>query len=252
MSLAVEHLKRHWLVLLVSFLLLGIIFNFNTIAYLLTRDKNIETTIRADTLETRMFFSPASGVYKPGDLIAVSILLDSTKSAINAMEGEIVFPTDKLEVKSISTKNSIDTFWIPVNPYFSTTTNTIIFAGGLPTPGFLGIAGNILTIVFRAKTAGLVELSLINTIVLANDGLGTAINVPNQLASFSIVTPAIVSYPIEDINHDGKINMFDLSILIGNWRVPHNKDADLNADGIVNSQDLSILLSKLTLLVPQE
>lgn len=250
MNLAVEHLKKHWLVLVVSFLALGIIFNFNTIAYLVIRDKNVEVNIRADALETRMFFAPASGVYKPGDLIAVSVLLDSTKSAINAMEGEIVFPTDKLEIKSISTKNSIDTFWIPVNPYFSTTTNTIIFAGGLPTPGFLGIAGNILTVVFRAKAAGSVELSLINTIVLANDGLGTTITVPNQLASFSIVKPPVISYPIEDINHDGKVNLSDMSILVGNWGVPLNKDTDLNADGIVNSQDLSILLSKLIVFIP--
>jgi len=252
MNLAVEHLKRHWLVLLISLLLLGIIFNFNTIAYLLTRDKNIETTIRADTLETRMFFSPASGVYKPGDLIAVSVLIDSTKSAINVMGGEIVFPTDKLEIKSISTKNSINTLWIPVDPYFSTTTNTIIFAGGLPTPGFLGIAGNILTIVFRAKTAGSVKLSLINTSVLTNDGLGTAIDVPNQLASFNVVIPPIISYPIEDINRDGKVNLSDMSILVGNWGVPRNTDTDLNADGIVNGKDFSILLSKLTLLIPQE
>ncbi len=236
--------------LVVCFFLLLVVYNFNTIAYLLTSNKNVLVNIRADALETRMFFSPASGVYKPGDLIAVSVLLDSTKSAINAMEGEIVFPTDKLEVKSISTKNSIDTFWIPVNPYFSTTTNTIIFAGGLPTPGFLGIAGNILTIVFRAKAAGSVELSLINTLVLANDGLGTTITVPNQLASFSIVTPAIISYPIEDINRDGKVNMSDLSILIGNWGTSRNKDVDLNADGVVNSQDLSILLSKLIVVIP--
>ncbi|MFH1235349.1 MAG: dockerin type I domain-containing protein [Parcubacteria group bacterium] len=252
MNLAVEHLKRHWLVLLISIFLLGVIFNFNTIAYLLTRDKNVETTIRADALETRMYFSPASGVYKPGDLIAVSVLLDSTKSAVNAMEGEVVFPTDKLEIKSISTKTSIDTLWVPANPYFSTSTNTIIFAGGLPTPGFLGIAGNIITIIFRAKVAGSVELSLIHTKVLANDGLGTVIIVPNQLASFAIVTPPIISYPIEDINRDGKVSSFDLSILIGNWGVPRNLDADLNADGIVNSQDLSVLLSKLILLIPQE
>ncbi|MCR4275868.1 MAG: dockerin type I domain-containing protein [Candidatus Parcubacteria bacterium] len=252
MNLAVEHLKKHWLALVVGFLLLLVIFNFNTIAYLLTRDKNVETTIRADALETRMYFSPASGVFKPNDLIAVSVLLDSTKDPINAVEGEIVFPTDKLEIKSISTKNSINTLWVPVNPHFSTTTNTIIFSGGLPTPGFLGIAGNILTVVFRAKTAGLITVSLINTHVLANDGLGTAVTVPSQLANFSIVTPPVVPYPAEDLNNDGKVDLSDLSIFIANWGIPKNKDMDLNADGAVDATDLSILLSKLVLLAPQE
>ncbi|MCR4264453.1 MAG: dockerin type I domain-containing protein [Candidatus Roizmanbacteria bacterium] len=248
--LAVEHLKKHWLVLAISFLLLLVVFNFNTVAYLLTRDRNVETTIRADALETRMYFSPASGVFKPNDLIAVSVLLDSTKDPINAVAGEIVFPTDRLEIKSISTKNSINTLWVPVTPYFSTTTNTIIFSGGLPTPGFLGIAGNILTVVFRAKTAGLIELSLINTNVLANDGLGTAIIVPNQRANFSIVMPSVVSYPVEDLNNDGKVDLSDLSIFIAHWGISKNKDMDLNADGAVDAIDLSILLSKLVLLAP--
>lgn len=248
MNLAVEHLRKHWLILVVSFLLLLVVFNFNTIVYLLAPNKNLMTNIRADALETRMFFSPAGGVYKPGDFIAVSVLLDSTKSAVNAMEGEIIFPTDKLEVKSISTRDSIDTFWIPTNPYFSTTTNTILFSGGLPTPGFLGIAGNILTVVFQAKAAGPVELSLTNTSVLANDGLGTTVTVPNQLANFNIVTPPIVSYVAEDLNHDGKVDLSDLSVLIANWGIPRNKAADLNGDGVVDARDLSILLSKMIIL----
>lgn len=251
MVLAIEHLKKHWLVLVVSFLLLGVIFNFNTIVYLITRDKNVGTNTRADALETRMFFAPASGNYKMGDLIAVSILLDSTKDAINAVEGEIVFPTDKLKIKSISTTGSINTFWIPVDPYFSTTTNTIIFSGGLPTPGFLGIAGNILTVVFQAKATGLIELALINTSVLANDGLGTAVAVPNQLASFSVVTPPTVLYPMEDLNHDKQVNLSDLSIFVSNWGT-YNREADFNSDEIIDTKDLSILLSKLTILIPQE
>ena len=252
MNPAIEHLKKHWLVLVVCILLLGIVLNFNTIAYLLTRDKNVGVNIRADALETRMFFAPASGNYETGNLIAVSILLDSTKDVINAVEGEIVFPTDKLEIKSISTINSINTFWIPVSPHFSTSTNTIIFSGGLPTPGFLGIAGNILTVVFQAKASGPIELKLVNTSVLANDGLGTTVIVPNQLASFSIVTPLAVLYPTEDLNRDGKITLSDLSIFVNNWGTSRNKEADFNADGVINTKDLSILLSKLTLLVHQE
>jgi subtilisin family serine protease len=45
-----------------------------------------------------------------------------------------------------------------------------------------------------------------------------------------------------DINGDGVVNIFDLSILLSNWGTA-DPDADLNNDGTVNIFDLSILLS---------
>ena len=47
---------------------------------------------------------------------------------------------------------------------------------------------------------------------------------------------------VGDFNGDGKVNIFDFSILLSNWK--KNKPAyDLNQDGIINIFDLSILLS---------
>jgi cell division protein FtsN len=45
-----------------------------------------------------------------------------------------------------------------------------------------------------------------------------------------------------DLNGDGVVNIFDLSILLSNWGTS-NPDADINNDGTVNIFDLSILLS---------
>jgi hypothetical protein len=45
-----------------------------------------------------------------------------------------------------------------------------------------------------------------------------------------------------DLNGDGVVNIFDLSILLSNWGTS-NQNADLNNDGVVNIFDLSILLS---------
>lgn len=45
-----------------------------------------------------------------------------------------------------------------------------------------------------------------------------------------------------DINGDGKIDVFDLSILLSQWGKAGT--GDLNSDGVVNITDLSILLSK--------
>ena len=56
-------------------------------------------------------------------------------------------------------------------------------------------------------------------------------------------SPAITPTPNEaDLNVDGKINVFDLSILLSSWSQINNK-ADLNANGTVDVFDLSIVLS---------
>jgi hypothetical protein len=48
-----------------------------------------------------------------------------------------------------------------------------------------------------------------------------------------------------DINHDNKVDVFDLSILLGQWgQTGAGKTADLNGDSAVTITDLSILLSQ--------
>ena len=47
---------------------------------------------------------------------------------------------------------------------------------------------------------------------------------------------------VGDLNQDGVVNVFDLSIMLSDWNTS-NTTADLNSDGTVNVFDLSILLS---------
>jgi hypothetical protein len=47
---------------------------------------------------------------------------------------------------------------------------------------------------------------------------------------------------VGDLNNDGTVNVFDLSILLSDWGT-NNATADINKDGTVNIFDLSILLS---------
>lgn len=51
--------------------------------------------------------------------------------------------------------------------------------------------------------------------------------------------------PIGDFNGDGKVNIYDFSILLSNWRTTKAR-YDLNKDGIIHIFDLSILLSNWT------
>lgn len=74
--------------------------------------------------------------------------------------------------------------------------------------------------------------------VAAYDAAG---NTSAQTAAISATV-----YNNGDINHDGAINIYDLSILLSNYNQTGTNQADLNSDNVVNIYDLSILLSNYT------
>jgi endoglucanase len=57
-----------------------------------------------------------------------------------------------------------------------------------------------------------------------------------------VIFLARASSLVGDLNNDGVVNIFDLSIMLSDWGT-NNATADLNHDGTVNIFDLSILLS---------
>jgi len=67
-----------------------------------------------------------------------------------------------------------------------------------------------------------------------------ALHVPGATPSPS-ATPT-PSGKVGDLNNDGQVNIFDLSVLLSAWGA-NNATADLNHDGTVNVFDLSLLLS---------
>jgi hypothetical protein len=115
---------------------------------------------------------PASSNVSVGNIISLNINVNSSGTAINTAGATINFPTDLLEVMSVSQSPSIFSLWVQ-SPTFSNTDGTIIFMGGLPTPGFTGQNGQIISIVFRAKKQGTASIVINNGSVLADDGLGT-------------------------------------------------------------------------------
>ena len=54
-----------------------------------------------------LYFSPSSGSYTVGSTLSVNIYVASADQAINAASGVISFPSDKLEVVSLSKSGSI-------------------------------------------------------------------------------------------------------------------------------------------------
>jgi len=129
-----------------------------------------------------LIIDPASESFLVGKVFPVKLIIDTNGQFINTVHADIIFPSDKVEVVNISKENSIFSVW-PEEPNISN--SKISFSAGLPNPGFSGI-GNIITVNFKAKEEGLINLKIDGGKILANDGLGTNILVFIKEAKYSI------------------------------------------------------------------
>lgn len=189
-----------------------------------------------------LLLAPPKGVFYVGDTVNIALFVNASEQPINMMEGRITFSQDKLEVISLPKDDSIINLWIQ-EPSFSNQTGTITLAGGLPSPGFVGTAGKIITISFKVLREGDAVIDIKNASLLANDGYGTNILKKIIPAHLTLLKPKSQK-DIADINTDGKVNLIDVSILIANIGNTKDSTYDLNSDGKIDVKDLSILLSK--------
>ena len=121
-----------------------------------------------------LFLSPETGSFNVGQTFSVSVFVSSPDQTMNAAEGVISFPANKLQVISLSKSASIFSLWVK-EPSFSNSVGTLSFEGVVLNPGFAGSAGRLLTITFRAEDAGSTPVNFSSGSVLANDGKGTNI-----------------------------------------------------------------------------
>lgn len=133
-------------------------------------------------------FSPQSGTYSAGSAITVNVYVSSTDQSMNAVSGEVSFPTKFLSVSSVSKSGSIISLWT-VDPTFSNSAGTVNFEGIVLNPGFTGSNGKVISITFVAKSTGNANVKFDSGSVLANDGAGTSIPTMFGSAQF-VITPA--------------------------------------------------------------
>jgi hypothetical protein len=136
------------------------------------------------TMAATLRLTPGTGVYTTGGSFTVSVIVDSTGKSINAAEGTLSFDPDQLTVTSASRGNSIFSLWV-TEPSFSNSAGTVSFSGGSPA-GYSGSAGTVMSVTFRAKTAGTARLTLSQGAVLANDGKGTNVLTNMSSGSYTI------------------------------------------------------------------
>ena len=163
--------------------------------------------VKAATLSA----SPNTGVYTAGGTFSTRVVINTSGAAINAAEGSLTFDTQKLSIVSIS-KGSIFNLWT-VEPTFSNTSGTVTFGGGSPS-GYSGSAGTVLTITFRAKTAGTAKVNFRDGSVLAADGKGTNVLTSMSGGTYTIAAADVVAEP-EVIEYVAPANTPGLPIITG-------------------------------------
>lgn len=133
--------------------------------------------------------SPATGVYQVGSLVDVSFIVDTGGEAANAVNADILFPPDKLQVVNPAASTSFISIWVTA-PSYSNTDGTITFQGGIPNPGIKTSAGVVSTVTFRIKSSGRAVIKFgPNSKVLRNDGEGTNILTSSGTGEFVLQTP---------------------------------------------------------------
>lgn len=131
----------------------------------------------------QLHLEKSATVVRVGDMVVITLLLDSTTSAINAFEGSLHF-SPNLALQDIRYSGSLVPLWVE-RPE-EKETGTVTFVGVFP--GGFQEKGNLFTLVFAARRAGIANLSFgHDTKAYLNDGSGT---------QASIITPAVLSFSI--------------------------------------------------------
>ncbi len=129
--------------------------------------------------------SPSSSKISVGNITSVKFIVNTDGKTINNADGIVQFPSDLLEVISVSKSSSIFTLWVE-DPKFSNSLGQITFNGGLPNPGYNGYGGEIITVTFKGKKQGIANILYSESAVRENNGLGTDILTSKGTGSIQI------------------------------------------------------------------
>ena len=149
------------------------------------------------TPKTVTFVIPSKGQYRLEEIFPMKIEIAGVKVPANAIQADLSFDPDKLEVVEISTEDSFANIFIQKE-----INNAVGYArltGGLPNPGYFSDHGLFGTVFFKGTNPGIVKIEFLpSSMVLANDGRGT--NVLRDLGSVSyLILPEKISSQEEEM-----------------------------------------------------
>jgi hypothetical protein len=99
-------------------------------------------------------------------------------------------------------------------------------------------------VTFRAKSGGIARLNVIESEILANDGIGTNRANMNTFSTMRVFV-SDKTHPSLDQNNDGRLSLADAqSLYLGSFRA-YDARRDLNQDGKISWGDVTILLATI-------
>lgn len=137
-----------------------------------------------------IYLSPSQKTVNVGDNFSISVYVESSDQAMNAISFRLSFPNNLLKVINVSKSGSIINFWVQEPQIL---TGEVFAEGVVLNPGYQGNDGKILTINFKTLKEGTANLNFVSGSVLANDGQGT-----NILKNLKSATIQIKSQIIEE------------------------------------------------------
>jgi hypothetical protein len=165
------------------------------------------------------YASPSSGNYEVGQVVRVSVLLNTGGQGINAVSGTVTW-SGPLQYSFVSTSGTIITNWTsgggsgPVG-----SAGSVFFEGGLPGSGYNGTGGRILTVVFNAVGTGTATVSINGTQALVGDGTGSNAYCCSSGASFSInkPKPPVPLLTVQSASHPDQARWYNNRSVRVNW-----------------------------------
>jgi len=136
-----------------------------------------------------LFVSPSSATFTTGSTFTISVFVNTAGQSINAIQADIRFPPNKLQVVSHSGGKSIIGVWV-AQPSYDNRLGTIKFQGAIPSPGINTTSGLIAEITFRVISTGTAIVKFEDTSkILLNDGKGTDVLGQTTGGVYQLVLP---------------------------------------------------------------
>lgn len=180
--------------------------------------------------------APAGGTYTVGSTFDVSLLLDTERETINAIQAVVGFPPDKLQLVSPATSNSIIQLWT-APPQFNNQTGRVELQGGIP-KGVKLSNGLVLTLTFRVKSVGTAAVRFLdNSRILLHDGKGTDVLRDTSSAIYTLVLPPPAGPLVSSETHPDQTRWYPNANVILKWA--HDEEVE-GYSYILNDQPVDL------------